>query len=104
MSPEKESELRLRAAAQIALLGETPLSLRSLSLRHADRSIWFKAILASDATDDDKEDVSCAATEILAAFDDGRYSWSEEIIISDADLRSVELDLGIRRRGSEGVV
>jgi hypothetical protein len=98
MSPEKESEFRLRAAAQIALLGGTPLSLRSLSLRHAERAIWFKAILACDATDDDKEDVSCVATEILAAFDDGKYSWNEEIIVSDGDLRSAELDLIVYRR------
>ena len=98
MSPEKERELQLRAAAQIALLGETPLSLRSLSLSHADRAIWFKAILASNATDDDKEDVACAATEILAAFDDGRWSWNEETVISDGDLRGMELDLIVYRR------
>ena len=98
MNPEKERELQLRAAAQIALLGETPLSLRSLSLRHAERAIWFKAILASDDTDQDKKDISCAATEILATFDDGRWSWEEEIVIFDGDLRGSELDLIVNRR------
>ncbi|ATC63007.1 hypothetical protein CMV30_02965 [Nibricoccus aquaticus] len=98
MTPEKERELQLRAAAQIALLGETPLSLRSLSFRHADRAIWFKAILATDATDQDKEDVTCVATEVLAAFDDGRWSWNEEIVVSDDDLRGAEFEVITYRR------
>ncbi|HEY8961041.1 MAG TPA: hypothetical protein VIM57_02485 [Luteolibacter sp.] len=98
MNPDKERELRLRAAAQIALLGETPSSLRSLSFRHADRGIWFKAILASNATDEDKENLACVATEVLAAFDDGRWAWSEEIIISDGDLRDAELEVIAYRR------
>jgi hypothetical protein len=93
-----ENELRLRAAAQVALLGVTPPSLRSLSFVHADRAIWFKAILSSDATDDDKEDVFCIATEILASFDDGRWSWNEEIVIFDGDLQQRELDLIVYRR------
>jgi len=98
LTPEKERELQLRAAAQIALLAQTPTSLRSLSLRHAERAIWFKAVLASIATEEDKEDVSCVATEILAAFDDGRWSWNEEILISDGELRGMELDLIVYRR------
>lgn len=98
MTPDKERVLQLRAASQIALLGQTPLSLRSLSLSHSGRAICFKAVLAGNATDDDKEDVSCAATEILAAFDDGRWSWNEEIVVSDGDLRGLELDLIVYRR------
>ena len=98
MTPEKERELRLRAAAQIALLGEAPPSLRSLSFRHADRAIWFKAILAGNATDEDKEDVACVATEVLAAFDDGRWTWREEIVASDGDLREAELEIITYRR------
>ena len=58
----------------------------------------LRLYLASNVTAEDKEDVSCIATEILTAFDDGRWKWHEDIVISDGEIQDTEKKLLFYRR------
>jgi hypothetical protein len=68
MSNEEQSGTELRMSAQRALLGAVPSSLRAVSLEWRGDTIHFRAVFATDATEDDVELVSIAATEVIADF------------------------------------
>ena len=91
----REHELRLKA--QIALLGEVPASLRSVSIAAAPKAVSFRAILTTDASEGDREALSCAATEFIAQFDSDT-SLNEQIICYDGRLEERELPLLVYRR------
>jgi hypothetical protein len=66
---EYQLEVNLRVAAQIALLGAVPPMLRSVSCELRGKTIHFLAVFEPGASDDDRELLSVAATEVLASFD-----------------------------------
>jgi hypothetical protein len=54
-------------AAQIALLGEVPASLRFVEVKLDQGTLWFRAVFDSSATDDHLECASVVCAEIIAA-------------------------------------
>lgn len=54
-------------AAQRALIGEVPASLRFVEVRLDQKILWFRAVFDSSATDDHLECASAACAEIIAA-------------------------------------
>lgn len=58
----------LRLSAQRALWGAIPPSLRAVSLELRGDVIHFRAVFQPGASDDDRELLSVAATEVLADF------------------------------------
>jgi hypothetical protein len=58
----------LRLSGQRALWGNVPASLRAVSVQVDGNCIRFRAVFDVGATEDDKELLSCAATEIIADF------------------------------------
>ena len=65
-----ELELRksLLISAQRALLGAVPSTLRAVSLGVEGQTIVFRAVFEPGASEDDRELLSVAATEVLADF------------------------------------
>ena len=63
-------ELRksLLLSAQGALLGAVPATLRAVSLDVEEQTIVFRAVFEPGASEDDRELVSVAATEVIADF------------------------------------
>jgi cytosine deaminase len=61
-------ELELCRAAQIALLGHLPDSLREVSVDAIGPTILFRAAFRPGASDEDRETLSVVAAEIIAAF------------------------------------
>ncbi len=95
MLPEDQDQLRI--ASQIALLGEVPSALRSVSLAINEKTLPFRAILESGASEEDKESLSCAATEILASLAPD-FMIEEQMLCFDGSLKERELSLVIFQR------
>ena len=91
------SKSELRVAAQIALLGEVPPSLRSVSLLIGERTLHFRAIFQTGAGDDDLESLRCVATEVLASLNSS-FTVEEELICTDEKLNKIEYGLLVFRR------
>jgi hypothetical protein len=64
------SNIDLRLSGQRALCGNIPTSLRSVSAEFRNNKIVFQCIFDGNPSDDDKELLSIAATEIIADFPD----------------------------------
>jgi hypothetical protein len=65
---QTELATTLRLSVQRALLGSVPATLRAVSVAVSDRCIHFRCCFDGPASDDDKELLSQAATEIIADF------------------------------------
>jgi|GEM_PF-1651726 len=68
MSNDLQRGTELRLSAQRALFGNVPTTLRAVSIEWRGDIIHFRAVFASDATDDDVELLSIAASEVIADF------------------------------------
>ena len=90
-------ENQLRIAAQIALLGEVPATLRSVSITTQEKTLIFRAILQDGASEDDRESLTCVATEILASLPSDLMV-EEDIIRFDGSIQGRELPLVVFRR------
>lgn len=80
MKTQQEINVSIRLSAQRALWGVVPPALRSVSVDAQEPVVYFRCIFDRDATEDDKELLSCAATELIADFPD---SWDikEEYLV-----------------------
>jgi hypothetical protein len=58
----------LRLSAQRALWGQVPRSLRAVSLEMRGTCIYFRAVFEPSASEEDRELLACAATEVVADF------------------------------------
>lgn len=65
-SPEIEIDVRL--SAQRALLGAIPTSLRAVSVEVTGQTVRVRSIFDEGCTEDDKEMLSVAGTEIIADY------------------------------------
>jgi hypothetical protein len=61
-------DIVLRLSAQRALWGNVPSSLRSVSVEERGTTIHFRAVFSPEATEEDRELLSVAATEVIADF------------------------------------
>ena len=61
-------DIELRLSAQRALWGNVPFSLRAVSVEERGTTIHFRAVFSPGATEDDRELLSVAASEIIADF------------------------------------
>ena len=75
----KELEQKLKLSAQRALLGNIPTSLRSASFEYKGTEIACRFIFNGTVSPDDKELLSCAATEVIADYS-SPYTVSEEYL------------------------
>ena len=64
----KNLNVQVRLSAQRALLGQVPLSLRSVSVDINEHHVYFRCIFDGNPTEYDWELTSVAATEIIADF------------------------------------
>jgi hypothetical protein len=99
MAPEDQDQLRI--ASQIALLGQVPATLRSVSLAIKEKTLTFRAILESGASEEDKESLSCAASEILASLVSD-FMIEEQVFCFDGSLKEMELSLVVFQRKEGG--
>jgi hypothetical protein len=65
---DKNLTTALRLAAQRALLGGVPPTLRSVSVAASGQCVLFRCYFDGPVSDDDKELLSVVATEIIATF------------------------------------
>ena len=72
-------ETTLRLSAQQALLSCVPPTLRAVSVAASEHRIYFRCYFHGPTSDDDKELLSEAATEIIAAFSEP-WTISEEYL------------------------
>ena len=64
------SNVNLKLSAQRALWGHIPPILRSVSLEYKNHKIFFQCVYDGEPSEDDKELLSMAGTEIAADFPD----------------------------------
>jgi len=69
----KNISVELRLSAQRALLGNIPPTLRVVSLEVRRTVIHFRAVFTSAATNEHRESLSVAATEVIADFSEPFY-------------------------------
>lgn len=70
---------KLKLSAQRALLGNIPKSLHSVSLDVSEYTICCRFAFVGVPTEEEKELLSCAATEIIADFS-SPYTIAEEYL------------------------
>ena len=70
--------VRLCLSAQRALLGAVPHSLRAVSLEFRGTVLHFRAVFWKEPTDDEREMLSVACTEVVADFTDDELTHLEE--------------------------
>ena len=88
---QSEADLYLLWSAQRALLGQVTLGLRSVSFDRTDRTISALAVFEREPDDEARGLVSDAFGEVIADYVD--ETLDEKIIVSAADLRSLNLRL-----------
>ena len=71
--PTEDLNILIRLSAQRGLWGAIPRSLRAVSVDAVENIVSFRCIFDRDATEADKELLTCAATEMIANFPD---SWT----------------------------
>jgi hypothetical protein len=86
-SEDDENGISLRLGAQRALLGNVPHSLRSASVEYRGTDIACCFVFDGDPTEDDKDLLNCAATEILADYREP-YTISEEYLAIPAPIKA----------------
>ena len=74
-----EKGILLRLSAQRALLGNIPPSLRCASVEYRGTDIACRFVFDGEPAEDDKELLSCAATEIIADYSEP-FTISEEYL------------------------
>ena len=72
----------LRLSARRALLGAVGPSVRAVSVGARDKVILFRALVDPDVTDEEREDLEVAATEVIADYPAG---WTLDVSIDEAD-------------------
>lgn len=75
--------------AQVALLGEVPISLRGVTLGWSETEIRVRAVFHGELHEDDRESMECVASEIIASFP--RHTIEVEIVRLDAPARLNDL-------------
>jgi hypothetical protein len=65
-----EFGIDLRLSSQRALLGNIPASLRSASVEYREKEIACRFIFDGEPSEYDRELLSCAATEIIADYNE----------------------------------
>ena len=83
MIDEPNLSIRLRLSAQRALLGAIPASLRAVTIGWKRTEIMMHCIFDGEISDDDRELLNIAATEIIADFS-APYTISFECFRLDA--------------------
>jgi len=78
-------DVGLRISAQSAFLGLIHPEMRLIKIKCIERVIHLTVVFSSQPTEKAIEDVSVAATEIIADFPDAKKI-SENIIVSDGPL------------------
>ncbi len=74
-----EFGIDLRLSSQRALLGNIPTTLRSASVEYRDTEIACRFVFDGEPSEYDRELLSCAASEIIADYNDP-YTISEEYL------------------------
>ena len=75
-----EEDRKLILSGVNALIGEITPPLRSVSIEVSNKTIRWKCVFDSDATEDDFELLSAAATEVIADFPK-EYGLEEIIVV-----------------------
>ena len=83
MMNDQDVSITLRLSAQRALLGAIPWSLRAVTVGWEGTTILMHCIFDGEISDEDKELLSIAATEIIADFS-SPYTISFECIRHDS--------------------
>jgi len=77
-----EYGISLRLSVQRALLGHIPPSLRSVSVEYRGTEIAAYFVFDGEPSDDDKELLSCAASELISDYSDPYILKEEYLAIS----------------------
>ena len=85
MLSDIEMDMRLRLSAQRALLDSVPCSLRAVTVGWDKNEILFRCIYDGEISEEHKEELEVAATEIIADFSEP-YTISTEYIRLDEPL------------------
>ena len=90
-----EADIRLRLSAQAALLGVVTPNLRSFSVELKGGVIRTLAVFAFHPSDEEREGMQLAATEIIGDFYDEKL---DETILVSSDTPSPRLELAVYER------
>jgi len=82
--------VRLCLSAQRALLGAVPPSLRAVSLEFRGTVLHFRAVFSQDPTDEEREMLSVACTEVVADFTADELTNLEEEFLTVPPSRNPE--------------
>jgi hypothetical protein len=80
MIPPKP-DVRLRLSAQRALLGAVPKTLREVSVELQGSVLRFRAVFEQEPSDDERELLSVACTEIVADYPDVHDVQDEYVVV-----------------------
>jgi hypothetical protein len=90
--------LDLRLIAQRALLGAVTPGLREVSVGLQESTVLFRAVFESEeAKEREWEELSCAATEVIADFEAG-WRIAEEYLVVPTGQRPPRLDVLVFER------
>jgi hypothetical protein len=78
-TPDEDSEFRyLRLSAQRGLLGNIGPHVRAVAVSYRGQTIVFDALVDPEATDEERDDLDDAATDVIADY---RSPWMLEVNI-----------------------